>query len=152
LLLIVLTLILDLTVFDSIEFWGLRPDPTPIMIVYVALGMGPMIGALFGFMVGLAEFAILMASVASMPLAGTVVGFLAGRYGTKIMHENYLVQVLIIILAVVVMDSVNLTFSDPGRLLITLVRSSLLGGAYTAIVGVTLALMADRIVALRPAF
>jgi hypothetical protein len=104
---------------------------------------------LFGFLVGLAEFSILSTSMPSMPLAGTIVGFLVGRYGTKIMHETYPVQIMITFLAVVVMDVVNFAWYDPGALSIIFARYTLLGGLYTAIVGVVMVFVVERIAGLR---
>jgi rod shape-determining protein MreD len=151
-LLVLLTLVLKLTLFNRIEIWGIRPDSTVIVLVYVALGLGPMAGALFGFLVGLAEFSILSASMSSMPLAGTVVGFLVGRYGTKIMHESYPVQMLIIFAAVVVMDVINFGWYDPGALPVVVARYSMLGGVYTALVGVIMVFIVRRIYGLRLAY
>jgi rod shape-determining protein MreD len=144
-----LTIVLKLTLFNRIEIWGIRPDSTVIVLVYVALGLGPVAGALFGFLVGLAEFSILSTSMSSMPLAGTVVGFLVGRYCTKIMHESYPVQIVIIFLAVVVMDTINFTWYDPAGLPVMLARYTLLGGLYTAIVGVIMVFIVERIAGLR---
>jgi rod shape-determining protein MreD len=148
-LLVLLTILLKLTLFNRIEIWGIRPDSTVIVLVYVALGMGPVAGALLGFLVGLAEFSILSTSMSSMPLAGTMVGFLVGRYGTKIMHESYPVQILIIFLAVVVMDVINFTWYDPVTLPVMLARYTLLGGLYTSIAGVIMVFIVERIAGLR---
>lgn len=147
--LILLTIVLKLTLFTRIEIWGIRPDATVIVLVYAALGMGPVVGALLGFLLGLAEFSILSTSVASMPLAGTVAGFLVGRYGTKVMHESYPVQILIIFLAVLVMDLINFTWYDPSALSVILLRYTLLGGLYTAVVGVVMVFIVERVAGLR---
>jgi rod shape-determining protein MreD len=128
-LLALLVLILDLTVFRKIGVWGIRPASAVIVIVYVALGLGPVGGSLFGFLVGLAQLSILSGSVVSLPLAGTVIGFLVGKYGTKIMHESYLVQMVILFLGVLIYDAVNLAIGAPGgsRGSSALVSSSFLG-------------------------
>jgi rod shape-determining protein MreD len=144
-----LALILKLTLFNKIEIWGIRPDATVIVLVYVALGMGPVVGALLGFLLGLAEFSLMSTSMASMPLAGTVSGFLIGRYGTKVMHESYPVQILITVLAVLVMDTINFVWYDAAALPVVLVRYSLLGGVYTAVVGVIMVFVVERIAGLR---
>jgi rod shape-determining protein MreD len=143
------TIILKLTLFTRIEIWGIRPDATVIVLVYIALGMGPVVGALLGFLLGLAEFSILSTSMASMPLAGTVAGFLVGRYGTKVMHESYPVQILILFLAVLVMDVINFVWYDPEALSIILLRYTLLGAVYTAVVGVVMVFIVERIAGLR---
>ena len=144
-----LTIILKLTLFTRIEIWGIRPDATVIVLVYVALGLGPIVGALLGFLIGLAEFSILSTSMASMPLAGAVAGFLVGRYGTKVMHESYPVQLLITFLAVLAMDVINFAWYDPAALSGILLRYTLLGGLYTAVVGVVMVFIVERIAGLR---
>jgi rod shape-determining protein MreD len=149
LLLAVLTLLLKLTLFTKIGIWGIRPDSTVIVLVYVALALGPLAGALFGFLIGLAEYGILSTSMASMPLAGALTGFLVGRYGSKIVHESLLVQMLIIFVSVVFMDVINFAWYDPAGIPFALARYSLLGGAYTACVGVVLVFVVHRITDLR---
>jgi rod shape-determining protein MreD len=150
-LLVLLAVGLELTVFTKIEIWGIRPDSTVIVLVYAALAMGPLAGAVLGFLLGLAEFGILSASMSSMPLAGTLVGFLVGRYGSKIVHESYAVQMVIIFSAVVIMDLVNFAWYDPGGLPFVLARYTLLGGVYTAVAGVVLVFIVRRMTGLRMA-
>jgi rod shape-determining protein MreD len=142
-------LVLDVTVLSKAEILGARADAVLIALVYISLTFGAVVGSITGFMVGLAQFAIISTTVASLPLAGTVVGFLVGRYGTKIMYESYLVQVLIIFVSVVVFDTINLLWSVPAEFLTDLLRWSLPGALYTALAGVGLVIVFERIFGLR---
>jgi len=142
-------LVLDVTVLSKAEILGARADAVLIVLVYISLTFGAVVGSITGFMVGLAQFAIISTTVASLPLAGTVVGFLVGRYGTKIMYESYLVQVLIIFVSVVVFDTINLLWSVPAESLTDLLRWSLPGALYTALAGVGLVIVFERIFGLR---
>jgi rod shape-determining protein MreD len=142
-------LVLQLTLFTRIGILGARPDAVLIVLVYLAFSFGAIVGSIAGFLVGLAELAITSTTMASLPLAGTVVGFLVGRYGTKIMYENYLVQLAIIFSSVVVFDCINLVWSAPSDLAAGLVRWSIPGAAYTAVVGVALVAFFERILGLR---
>ena len=142
-------LVLDVTVLSKAEILGARADAVLIALVYISLTFGAVVGSITGFMVGLAQFAIISTTVASLPLAGTVVGFLVGRYGTKIMYESYLVQVLIIFVSVVVFDTINLLWSVPAESLTDLLRWSLPGALYTALAGVGLVIVFERIFGLR---
>jgi rod shape-determining protein MreD len=148
-LLALLVLILDLTVFRKIGVWGIRPASAVIVIVYVALGLGPVGGSLFGFLVGLAQLSILSGSVVSLPLAGTVIGFLVGKYGTKIMHESYLVQMVILFLGVLIYDAVNLAIGAPGGFLSTFLRFSVGTAMYTALAGVLVAVVIEHLAGFR---
>jgi len=142
-------LALQVTLFARIEILGARPDAVLVVLVYLAFSFGAIAGSIVGFLVGLAEFAIMSTTMASLPLAGTVVGFLVGRYGTKIMYENYLVQFAIIFFSVIVFDSINLVWSVPSDLAADLVRWSIPGAVYTAVVGVGLVAFFERVLGLR---
>ncbi|MFZ1946921.1 MAG: rod shape-determining protein MreD [bacterium] len=142
-------LILQITVAAKAEILGVRPDGVMVVLVYLALAFGAPVGSLVGFGLGLAQFAIMSSSMASLPLAGTVVGFLVGRYGTKIMYESYLAQILIIVGACLVFDTVNLVWSSPADLAGNLLRWSLPGAAYTALAGVAVVVVLERILGLR---
>jgi rod shape-determining protein MreD len=148
-LFVLLVLVLELTLFRRIKIWGIAPDSTTLVIVYVALGLGAVAGSLFAFLVGLAELSILSTSMTSMPLAATIVGFLVGKYGTKIMCESYLVQIVIVFFSVLVLDLVNFAWMSPGGLVASLLRFSLGAAVYTALVGVAIAVIVERIIGLR---
>jgi rod shape-determining protein MreD len=148
-LFVLLTLVLRLTLFRKMEIWGMSPDVMVMVVVYVALGFGAVVGAVFGFLVGLAMLAVLSTSVASLPLAATVVGFLVGKYGTKIMYESYIVQILIIFVSVLILDVINFAWSSPDILISSFFRLSLGTALYTSVVGVILVIVIERIIGLR---
>lgn len=148
-LLILLALVLQASLFSKIEVWGVRPDSVLIVLVYVALGLGPITGALLGFLMGLAQLSILSTSMVSAPLAATIVGFVVGKYGTKVMYESYLVQFVIIVTGVLLFDAINFAYSSPTQLPVAILRFSIAGGLYTAAVGVVLVVVIERIMGLR---
>jgi rod shape-determining protein MreD len=148
-LLVFLALVLQVTVFGRLEVWNVRPDAEIIILVYVALGYGPVVGSLFGFMIGLVQLAVLTTGMASAPLAATVVGFAIGRYGTKIMYESLLVQMLLVFISVLAYDAIGFVWMDAGSAGWHLVRYSVPAGVYTALVGGVLVLIVERIAGLR---
>jgi rod shape-determining protein MreD len=148
-LLVLIALLLQVTLFARIEVAGVGPDPVLIVLILVALALGPVVGALFGFLIGLSQVAILSTSMISAPLAATLVGYLTGKYGTKIMYESYLVQFLILILGVLAYDIINFSVSSPGQLGLVLVRFSLGSAVYTAALGVVLVVFIERVLGLR---
>jgi rod shape-determining protein MreD len=148
-LLVLLVLVFQVTLFRKMELWGVRPDSTVIVLVYMGLGLGSLAGSLFGFLLGVANLSILSTSMASLPLAATVVGFAVGKYATKIMYESYLVQALIIFISVLVFDIINFAWAGASGLVWNLLRFSLGSALYTSLVGVTLVIMIERIIGLR---
>jgi rod shape-determining protein MreD len=148
-ILVFAALLLQVTLFGKIEIFGARPDGVLIVLVYIALAFGAIVGSIVGFLVGLAQFAIMATALASLPLAGTVVGFAVGRYGTKIMYESYLVQLVIIFASVVIFDSINMLWSAPAGFGWSLARWTLPAAAYTALVGVGLVVVLERVFGMR---
>ena len=142
-------LVLQVAVLGKLAILGVRPDAVMIVLVYMSLAFGAVVGAVLGFSFGLALFAIAATGVASLPLAGTVVGFLVGKYGTKIMHESHLVQFIIMVASVVVFDSINLLWLVPSEFAWNLVRWSLPAAVYTAALGVALVVLLERVFGMR---
>jgi rod shape-determining protein MreD len=147
--LVFVALVLQVTVVAKIEILGIRPDAVLVVLVYVALAFGAVVGCLVGFAVGLAQLAIMSGAVASLPLAGTVVGFVVGKYATKIMYESLVVQLLIIFVSVVIFDVINMLYLAPGEFAGNFLRWSLPGAAYTALLGAGLVFLLERVFSVR---
>lgn len=147
--LVLVLLILQVTLFRKIEMWGVRPDFVVVVLVYVALAFGPVAGSVFGFFICLAEYSILSSALASLPLAGTLIGYLVGRYGTKIVYESYVVQLVIIFTSVVVFDMINYIWLGFAEFLPALFRYTIPGALYTALAGVIVVALVERIGGLR---
>jgi len=147
--LVFIALVLQVTLVAKIEILGVRPDAVLVVLVYVALAFGAVIGCVTGFAIGLAQLAIMSGAVASLPLAGTVVGFAVGKYATKVMYESALVQLLTIFVSVLVFDVINLLYLAPGDLAGNFLRWSLPGAAYTALAGAGLAFLLQRVFSMR---
>jgi rod shape-determining protein MreD len=147
--LVFLLLILQVTLFRKIEVAGVRPDAVIVVLVYVALAYGPVVGAVFGFFICLAEYSVLASGLASLPLAGTLIGYLVGRYGTKIMYESYLVQLVIIFVSVIVFDIINFIWLGSAEYWLGFFRYTIPGALYTALAGVIVVAVVERIGGLR---
>ena len=146
---VLVILILQVTLFRRIEIWGVRPDAVMVVLVYMALAFGPVVGAIFGFFICLAEFSILASALASLPLAGTLIGYLVGRYGTKIMYESYLVQMVIIFASVIVFDVINFIWLSPADFWVGFMRYTIPGALYTALAGVIVVALVERVGGMR---
>lgn len=147
--LVFVALVLQMTVVARIEVLGVRPDAVLVVLVYLALAFGAVVGCVAGFAVGLAQLAIVSGAVASLPLAGTVVGFAVGKYGTKVMYESLPVQLLIIFVSVLVFDVINMLYVAPGDFAGNFLRWSLPGAAYTALLGAGLVFLLERLFSAR---
>jgi rod shape-determining protein MreD len=148
-LLVFVLLILQVTLFRKIQIWGVRPDAVIVVLVYVALAFGPVVGAVFGFFICLAEYSVLAGSLASLPFAGTLVGYLVGRFGTKVMYESHLVQIVIIFIAVMIFDIMNFIWLGSAEFWVGFFRYSVPGAVYTALAGVVVAAIVERTVGVR---
>ncbi len=144
-LFIVVVLLLDLIFFQKIVVAGLRPDATVIVLVYLALRFGSVLGMIFGFLIGLASLVIMTTALASMPLATTVVGYVVGKFGKKVAYESPLVQLAILFLSVLLLDAINFLWLDPEHLVFNLARYSMGSAFYTGLVGVGLAQLVLRL-------
>jgi len=141
---VLLLLVLDLMVFDRIMILGMKPDATVIVIVYVALRFGCVVGMFLGFLIGVAQVSIMTTASAALPLASTIVGYLAGRFGTKVAFESTIVQAVIIIISVLILDAINFIWLEPEHFLFDLARFSVGSAIYTSIVGVGVASLVSR--------
>ncbi len=139
LLFILVVLALDLLLFSKIVIFGLSPDATVIIVVYAALRFGCITGMFIGFVVGVGQVAMMTTASGALPLASTLVGYLVGKFGTKVAYESALVQVVIIFLSVLILDSINLVWLEPKHFVFDMLRFSLGTAAYTAVVGAALA-------------
>ena len=148
-LIVLVLLILQVTLFRKLEIWGVRPDAVMVVLVYVALAYGPVVGSVFGFFICLAEYSVLASALASLPLAGTLIGYLVGRYGTKIMYESYLVQLVIVFLSVIVFDIINYIWLGSAEFYVAFFRYTIPGALYTALAGVIVVALVERVGGLR---
>jgi rod shape-determining protein MreD len=77
---LVLTVLLQATIAPQVRVLGASPDLVLIVVVCVGLLRGPEIGAIFGFLAGLASAAAVFGPLGLSSLVLVIVGYLAGRY------------------------------------------------------------------------
>jgi rod shape-determining protein MreD len=94
-LIIVLTVVLEVSFFSYLSFFGTSPDIVPVVVVALGLLGGAMVGAVCGFAAGLVLDSVLLQTLGVSALVLLSVGFLAGRYreGTEI--SNSLIPLLL---------------------------------------------------------
>lgn len=93
---IIISVVLQLSFFSYLSFFGTTPDIIPLVVIALGLLGGALVGAACGFVTGLLLDSALLATLGASSLALLTVGYLAGRYreGTEI--SNSLVPPLLI--------------------------------------------------------
>ena len=92
----VVAVVLQLSFFSYLSFFGTTPNIVPLVVVALGLLGGALVGAVCGFAAGLLLDSALLATLGVSSLVLLAVGYLAGRYreGTEI--SNSLVPPLLI--------------------------------------------------------
>ena len=94
-LILVVTIVLQISFFSYLTFFGTTPNVVPLMVVSLGLLGGGMIGAVCGFTAGLLLDSALLQTlgVSSLVLLGA--GYLAGRYREGAEVSNSLIPPLL---------------------------------------------------------
>jgi rod shape-determining protein MreD len=79
-LLIVFSVILQLSFFSELEFLGSSPDVLPVIAVALGLLGGGVVGAVCGFALGLLTDSLLLQTLGVSSIVLLTVGYLAGRW------------------------------------------------------------------------
>jgi rod shape-determining protein MreD len=144
---LVLTILVLLQFYVRPRLWDARisPDFMVIALMLFAMRTSPGLGAVAGFIVGLATDALTPAQFGAAALAHTVVGYLASWGRSLFFADNLLVNGAFVAAGLWVRDFVLLIASgtDRGRLLVELTLYSPLQALTTAIFAM-LALAAFR--------
>jgi rod shape-determining protein MreD len=94
-LIIVLTVLLEISFFSYLSFFGTTPDIVPLVVVALGLLGGAMVGAVCGFAAGLLLDSVLLQTLGVSALVLLSVGFLAGRYREGSEISNSLTPLLL---------------------------------------------------------
>lgn len=105
LILLVISLLLQTTVLNSIAISGVKPDLVLIWVVFFSLFGGIYKGASFGFLAGLFEDLLLGRFIGMNALTKGLTGLLVGYIESKIFKENILVPVMVVLMASFVNES-----------------------------------------------
>jgi rod shape-determining protein MreD len=93
-LIVVVTIVLQISFFSYLSLFGTTPNVVPLMVVSLGLLGGGMVGAVCGFVTGLLLDSALLQTlgVSSLVLLGA--GYLAGRYRESVEVSNSLIPPL----------------------------------------------------------
>ena len=93
---IVITLVIQLTLVNSVTILGLKPDLIMVVVVVFSLMKGEKEGAISGFASGLLQDIFSTGLLGINALAKTVIGFICGILKEKIFHEHILFMIPVI--------------------------------------------------------
>jgi len=93
---IVITLVIQLTLVNSVTVLGLKPDLIMVVVVVFSLMKGEKEGAISGFASGLLQDIFSTGLLGINALAKTVIGFICGILKEKIFHEHILFMIPVI--------------------------------------------------------
>jgi rod shape-determining protein MreD len=95
-LIVVLCVLLQVSFFSYLTFFGTTPDIVPVVVVSLGLLGGGVIGAVCGFATGLLLDSVLLQTLGVSSLVLLSVGYLAGRYREGVEISNSLVPPLLV--------------------------------------------------------
>jgi len=88
------SLLLQSTLLRRISVGGVRPDLTFVILVFVSIRRGPMVGQLGGFAVGIAEDLVSLAPLGYHALLRATTGFLYGLFLGNVYVDPILIPVV----------------------------------------------------------
>ena len=149
-----LSTLLSSTVLNSIAIWGVKPDLSLVILVFVATRRGSMVGQVGGFTAGLIDDLLSLAPIGFHACVRTVVGFLSGLLEGYILIDLFLVPIVLTIAGTILKGVIAAIL----RLLFTLEMAdySLISGifwlevAYNAVCAPLLYLALGTVKALKP--
>jgi rod shape-determining protein MreD len=92
--LLAVSVLLQSTVLRAVAIRGVRPDLTFVLLMFVAIRRGPMVGQLGGFAVGIAEDLVSLAPLGFHALLRATTGFLYGLFLGNVYVDPVLIPVV----------------------------------------------------------
>lgn len=140
-LLVILALLLQSTVFGRYDILGARPDFGMIALILLAGNVSGTECILFGFFMGFVQDVYTPEYLGYNAFTMTVMGFALGVLKETITVENAMVKIIVTVVACLVHDFIYLSFYtvfDYSLLFHILVREGLGGAVYSAILALVL--------------
>ncbi|MDI6704439.1 MAG: rod shape-determining protein MreD [bacterium] len=95
---IIFSIILEITPFVKyLEIRGIKPDLFLIILVFFSLKKGSLKGEIMGFFIGIFEDLVSSGVFGINSFSKTICGFLVGKSKEKILHENFISQIIIML-------------------------------------------------------
>jgi rod shape-determining protein MreD len=94
--LLLVSLVLETTLFHWLSLWGVQPDLVLILVVFFALFSGSLGGAFFGFLGGLAQDALSGQYLGLNAFSKLVAGYIVAQLERKIYKEHTLIPIIVV--------------------------------------------------------
>ncbi len=107
-LIILFNLILQSTLFQWVEIYGVVPNTSLILVMSFAIYNGRNRGAVIGFFIGILQDIIFGYTIGLNALVFMVIGYLIGLMDQKISKDNLLIPFVLTVLATVFYETINL--------------------------------------------
>ncbi len=135
--LVLLVLLLQLTVIHRIRIFGVGPDLSILLLVYLALWRGAAAGTAGGFLIGVLQGVSSPFHFGAHALAKSIVGFATGKLGPHVVRESIATQAAVIVGAQVLHDLILLpvVLNGAGSFFVVLATRTLPGALYSALLG-----------------
>ena len=100
-LMLAVAVILQSTVLEYVAISGVKPDLALIVLVFVAVQGGPMVGQVSGFVAGLVQDFLSLPPLGMGALVRTTIGFVYGRLQGALAAASILAPIVLVLVATV---------------------------------------------------
>jgi len=138
---VVLTVALQVAVIDHMDILGIRPDLSVLVLVFLSLRRGPLVGTLIGFSLGAFQDLLVPPTLGMNMLAKSVLGYTVGRLGENLSLDSLPLYGPVLGISVLVHDAIYLlayTRLDPTQFFRMYIYQSVPTAIYTTIIGLAL--------------
>jgi rod shape-determining protein MreD len=145
---ILFTLLVQVALVNRMGLWGVRPDLTVLLIVFLGLRRGPVVGTLLGFFLGLLQDLLVPSTLGMNMLAKSCLGYLLGKLSGNLLLGGLGFYSAVIAISVLVHDGIYLlayTKLDVPRTLGMFFTQSVPTALYTAVVGLVILAVATAL-------
>lgn len=148
-LIILLSIILQTTLFNYLAIGGVKPDLLLIIVIYLGLNKGALTGEISGFISGFLEDIFSGSLIGMNALVKTVIGNLISLGKGKLAFENAVTQVLITflttVISVILLMVVKLIFVNQGISYSGIIRDGLIRSVYNSVLAVFVFRLLDKL-------
>jgi rod shape-determining protein MreD len=96
---LVICILLQSTILERVAIRGVRPDLAMLVLVFVSMRRGPMVGQVSGFASGFLEDLMNVSPLGFHSLLRTVIGFLFGMLWGNVFIDPFLMPIILAVVA-----------------------------------------------------